>query len=74
MTKRNKKTKGETIIYKTIDRKQKIKKHEPHKNGVNSRVPTMKVAPTQYSLSTTNVGANTNQSVNYICIALRTLL
>jgi hypothetical protein len=63
MAKRSKTTKGETVIYQSIDRKQKSEKHEPHKNEVNSRAPTMHVAPPHYSLSTTNVGSK-HQSIS----------
>ena len=34
-----KKTKGQTIIYKTLHRKQKFEKHEPQKSGMNSDAP-----------------------------------
>ena len=60
-----KKTKGETVIYQSIDSKQKSEKHEPHKSEVNSRGPTMQVAPPHYSLSTTNVGAK-HQSISQL--------
>ena len=65
MAKRSKTTKGETVIYQSIDRKQKSEKHEPHKNEVNSRAPTMHVAPPHYSLSTTNVGSK-HQSISQL--------
>ena len=39
MTER-KRTKGQTTIYKTLDRKLQIEQHEPHlKPGVNSGAP-----------------------------------
>jgi hypothetical protein len=39
-SKKNKRTNNETVIYKTLDRKLKIKQHEPHKKQkVNSGAP-----------------------------------
>ena len=45
MTKR-KRTKGQSIIYKTLHRKLKIEQHEPHKKcGVKSDAPVALTVP-----------------------------
>ena len=36
---KGKRTKGQTMIYKTLHRKQKIEQHEPHENLGRINVP-----------------------------------